>query len=115
MIYEYMLSCEKVYKANIFAEKIAEAFTYYHFNADNPLTYTHWVISEYYGNSGDSQTVLYLYDLLFEKSVDLNIKYDVYSMKYRFVAFELGELEKAKQEMLPELNRLYSEYEKEQS
>lgn len=57
-------------------------------------------------------TVILLYDLLFEKSDEAFLKYDIYSRKYHFIAFTLGEMEKAKQEMLPELNRLYTEYEK---
>lgn len=111
MLYEYMLSCIKVYSGKEFALKIAEAFSHYDFNDDNAIYYLGVVINEYYDKSNDKDTVLLIFDLLLEKSEEASLKYDIYSRKYHFIAITLGEMEKAKQEMLPELNRLYSEYE----
>lgn len=111
MLYEYMLSCIKVYSGKEFALKIAEAFSHYDFNDDNAIYYLGVVINEYYDKSNDKETVILIYDLLLEKSEEASLKYDIYSRKYHFVAITLGEMEKAKQEMLPELNRLNSEYE----
>lgn len=110
MLYEYMLSCIKVYSGEVFALKIAEAFPFYDFNDDMALVYMENVINDYYNNSNDKETIILLYDLLLEKSDEASLKYDIYSRKYHFIAFTLGETEKAKQDMLPELNRLYSEY-----
>jgi hypothetical protein len=105
-----MLSCVKVYNGEVFALKIAEAFPFYDFNDDMALVYMENVINDYYNNSNDKETIILLYDLLLKKSDEASLKYDIYSRKYHFIAFTLEEMEKAKQDMLPELNRLYSEY-----
>ncbi len=111
MIFLYMNAYVREYESDELAERISDAFTYYE-SFDLAFYYTLQVINDYYEDTNDSKTVLNIYDLMVEKSDDANYKYAAYLDKYNFVAKTLGEAEKAKKEMKPELDRLFSECEK---
>ena len=80
MISVYMGSCARELEGGEFTEKVSDAFTRYN-SFDVGLYYTLDTIDKYYSLTGDSESVLSLYTLMFENSHSIEQKFSIYNKK----------------------------------